>query len=880
MWHGKSGGRRVLLGTVAAAAICSGSAWAQDAQDVTEVDEIIVTGIRGSVEQSIDLKRDAERIIDVVTAEDIGRLPDQNIAETLQRVPGVQIARKDGEGSTFTIRGITLNRVEINGRTFTGPTQGGTPALETLNPEILSGLEVIKSVTADMVEGALGGTVNLLTKRPLDLDNFLVSGRLQGSYDSLAEELGYRTSALISGTTEDGSFGALAAFAFQDQTTRGESFVSEGWTRTNGIDGNGDGTADPGLFRPVRIVSVIEPREDERLTGNVAFQWRPTSELEFILEGTYSDFQRQRQVQRYQVILNDNDTGAVALSDGSVVAGTFSGVTLRPLVYDEPTSFETLSIGLSGTFERGPLTLSGDVSYSQGEGSEGQAQASPFTPIFVPRAGRTVSTTFDFRDRRYFPDYSLAGNFNIDDPNQYQLTAIFDGFTLNDNSGVDGRLDLDYDFDSGLFTRFEAGVRFEDVEIYSAAYQNLPTAPTLLARADTNGDGIITPNEIPSLTYDNRYSGGFFSGIGGSFPRTFPTGFVDKQAVRDGLNLGAAPLVPTTVNDVQETTQAAYAKVNFEGQWGAVPWRGNVGLRYVTTERTVNGFGSGGGVIVPVTFESDFDHWLPSGNISFDLTEDLVLRLAAASVVARPPLNDLGAGTTYQITNSTGFGGNPNLEPYAADQFEATLEWYFAPASLLSGAVFQKNVNSFTAPVVTQENIPGLEIYNPFRITRPANGEDGEVRGFEVNYQHALQFLPAPFDGLGYALSYTYADSETPIIDELTGQRLPLPNLSENSYSAVVYYENERVSARLAYTYRDAFLEVIQGAAVGGSRYNDAYDQLDASVTVNLNDDIKFVVEGSNLTESINTRYVGTPNRLFTTNLEGARLYFGVLATF
>jgi iron complex outermembrane recepter protein len=324
-------------------------------------EDVVVTGIRASLQESINVKRAADNIVDVITAQDIGKLPDQNVAESLSRVTGVQISRREGDGSNFTIRGISQNRLEINGRNFIGPGSGGNAALETISPEILASIVVAKSPTADMPEGALGATVNLRTKRPLELKDLVVAGRLQGAYADQADHVGYRGSALVSKKLSD-RFGVLASVAYSDTKTLGYSFDTGGWTQTNAIDGDGDGVDDPGLFRPNRFMARVFDRAEQRLTVNGTAQWRPTDELEIILDATYNHLKRQRNSVNYQVLFNNNDTDATVNDQGTVVAGTFSGVTVRPLIYDEPTDLKSTLFGSSVKWENDRARVSLDMS--------------------------------------------------------------------------------------------------------------------------------------------------------------------------------------------------------------------------------------------------------------------------------------------------------------------------------------------------------------------------------------------------------------------------------------------------------------------------------------------------------------------------------------
>ncbi|MFD1950349.1 TonB-dependent receptor [Sphingomonas arantia] len=853
-----------------------------DAQD------IVVTGIRASLQQSINVKRAAGNIVDVITAQDIGKLPDQNVAESMSRITGVQITRREGDGSNFTVRGISQNRLEINGRTFLGPGAGGNASLESVSPEIIASIVVAKSPTADMPEGALGATVNLKTKRPLDLADLVVSGRVQGAYTDQAKHLGYRGSALVSKNFSD-TLGVLASAAYSNTHTRGYSFDTGGWTRTNNIDGNGDGVNDPGLFRPNRFMARIFDRQEQRLTLNSSIQYRPADQWEIILDGTYTRLKRERSSANYQILLNDNDMGAVADENGTVVSGTFNNVTVRPLVYDEPTEFRSTNLGFSTKYDGDIVKVSADASYSKGRGTDGGPGAS-FAYVVVPRAGRTANATIDFTKGNPVPDLDLTSNFDLNDPSQYQLASVFDGDNITDNSGYDGRVDFTILTDFGPLQSIQVGSRYEKIQFYSESPQSLPTAASLLGRGDLNGDGIITVDELPGLTYGND-QGSFYPGVDGDFPRDILGGTVDKTVARDtlGLPLPRADNIPlgrVSIKDVEQDTLAFYAKGNFTGEIAGLALTGNAGVRYVTLERVSSGYLSD---TQPTQAKARFDYWLPSANASLDLRRNLTFRLAAAMVVARPGLNDVGVSFIPLLVSRTGSRGNPTLRPFEATQYDATLEWYFAPSSALTAAAFYKKVNSFTINVTQSETIVGLseqidpstgQPYGQFQITQPTNGSSGTIKGFELAYQQSLRFLPAPFDNLGVQANYTFVDSKTPLIDEATQAALPLPGLSKNSYNLIGFYEDKTFMLRVAYIWRSSSLTGQGSAAAGGSSYAAARGQLDMSAQVNLTPNVRLTVEGINLTRSVERAYLQTPLRLSSSGREDRRVFFGVAATF
>ncbi|HEX7849692.1 MAG TPA: TonB-dependent receptor [Sphingomonas sp.] len=842
--------------------------------------EIIVTGIRRSLQESIKAKRSADSIVDVVTAQDIGKLPDQNVAESMSRITGVQITRSEGEGNNFTVRGISQNRLLINGRSFLGPDTGGGASLESLSPQVISSIVVAKSPTADMIEGALGATVNLKTKRPLDFKDLVVSGTAQGAYTDQANHVGYRASVLISKNFND-KFGVLATIAYTDLETRGYGFDTGGWTRTNNIDGNGDGVNDPGLVRPNRLMETVETRQRRVLTFNGSMQFKPTDKWEIVLDGIHTRLNEDRTPIGLQILLNDQASGAVADGMGTVVSGTIKNVTPRPLVYNAPTRLNSTNIGLSTSYHGDRVEVFAGASYSKANSSP--SAGSSLTYVVVPRAGNTVNATYDFTTRNPLPNLALNSNFNLLDPAQYRLASIFDGAILSNNKGYDGRVDFKIHTDLGLLKSIETGARFEHIGYYSQSPQNIPSAASLLAIGDKNGDGILTVDELPGLRYSSNLVD-YYSGAGGSFPNQILGGSVDPSVVRNAFHLpvpsaDAIPLGHVSIKDVKQDTLAFYIKGNVATAIGGMPLTGNVGVRYVSQQRLSSGYLSD---TQPTASKSTFDFWLPSANLALAINPSLTFRASAAKVVAPPALNDVAVSFVPLLVSRTGSRGNPHLRPYQATQYDATLEWYFAPSSALTGAVFYKNVDSFTINLTQPEYIPGVSTSpsDLFQITQPVNGRSGTIKGFELSYQQAFRFLPGLLKNLGFQANYTFVDSQTPLIDEATQRRLPLPGLSKHSYNLIGYYEDDLFMLRVAYIYRNSYLGSQGSAAAGGSVYVAGRGQLDLSSQLKLTKNVRLTLEAVNLTKEIQLQYLEERNRLLNSFREDRRIFFGVSATF
>ncbi len=340
--------------------------------------------------------------------------------------------------------------------------------------------------------------------------------------------------------------------------------------------------------------------------------------------------------------------------------------------------------------------------------------------------------------------------------------------------------------------------------------------------------------------------------------------------MRTELGITAAPAVtPLGIYTINEKTAAAYGVMRFATE-GALRIDGNVGMRLVKTDLAVVGNRAvftrqpDGSFIqtgfAPVNVDTSYLTVLPSANVRIRFTDELQLRLAASKVITRPDFGQLAPTLTLVPASQTGSSGNPDLRPLKADQLDASLEYYFGPTSSVYVAGFYRKVRDFiqSSNVGADEIIDGIA----YRITRPANGGNGTIKGLEIGGQTFFNFLPAPFDGLGVQGNYTFVDSET--TTSFAGVNAPLSNLSKHSYNASLIYEKGPVSARVAYNWRGKYLT---GIANGGSvlgvypTYRKAYGWLDASLNVDITRNFTLTLEGSNLTRAKTDLYFDVPTR-------------------
>jgi TonB-dependent receptor len=863
------------------------------AQTTPPVEEAVVTGIRHSIQDAIENKRQSSVIMDNISAEDIGKLPDQNVAETLSRIPGVQITRVEGQGGAVSVRGINLNKLQLNGNNFVGTAGNGDANLTDFAPELLAGVEVIKAPSADLTEGWLGGIINLRTKRPLDFQDPIYSARAELSYADKARKGGFKLFGFATQNFFSDEFGALLGVTYSQSSGRSDQFTTGGWTRVTTTDVNGDGVKD-NFYMPLRLQQFADFFTDKRLELNGTAQWRPMDTLTVTLDGLYSQRDVYRPLIAAQAVLNTaNVTNGLILSDGTLAKATFGGVTMRPLLYNEGQTANSDALALNIAYLEGRWSAHFNASQSQGnalgqDGLSGTSTAPGNANVLVARQlnpTNIVTANYQLGRNNASPDYNLNGNFNLLDPSQYEVYATFDANYPIKNRGRDYAFDVRYETNWGPLKAIKVGSRLENTRVFSAQ-ANASYPP--LSTYDPTPATSLRVTEVPGLNYGPLVQD-FMDGQSGNFPRTLLSGTPQPAVWRSFLHATAPDLSSVaskgSINQVNQQTLAGFIKFEFEGTLFGVPYTGDAGLRDVDVHRGSSGYSVvGGATAIPVSVSRHFNDPLPNANLILKPTEDFDIRLSAAKVTARPPLNTTGVGVSLAPVTNTGSAGNPDLKPYGASQYDLTGEWYFTATSMISVALFKKDVSAFTRIVQVAENHPeapnNTNGQTSYLINRPVNGTQGEIAGFEFNYLQDLNFLPAPFDGLGVGFTYTRADSRTPNIDEVTGQFLPMPFSSKHSANATLFYEKGPFSWRATWNYRSPYLIAQQSAASGGSLYADSHGQVDLSATYEITEDYHITFAAVNIGKDMNSYYVSNKNRINNAWQDDTRLYLGIAANF
>lgn len=882
--------RTGLLAALASAFAVT-SAGAQDGSDLIE--EIVVSGHRGSLARSLDQKRSSDGIIDGISAKDIGDFPDLNITESLQRITGVAITRILGEGQQVTVRGLApqFTRVTINGQTVTSGASG-VPGISTAGrgidfdifaSELFNRVTLSKTPSASLTEGGLAATIDMSTARPFDFggagDGSVVAFNAQGTYNDRSEKSSPRVS-LVASTTNiaDGRVGLLGSISYSESNLRQDGVEGFRWLLAD-YDLDGDGVNE---FNDVEIPFipryVLEQFERERLGITAALQARPTEDLEITVDAAYAKFDELRTRYSIDGLLRTSypPVGPIEVdSTGRVTRLTLNGdagggVSSRSENLHSPTENDLTLINIESAWDfadnwqaRFKIGLS-DASSSEVESRAVYQALNSFSydftdPIFVSlepgENALDLGTDVDFTEPS---DFSHNQSRRID--------------TDVDDTDIAVQTDIERYFEGSWISSVAAGLRYNEREKEQRRFDGrlssdpgaIPLASPIATPLPVNDffDGENSPN-IPSSWVAVNFGAFFADPVVGKGTFGVPQRFIDSFTI-------------------SEDTFAAYVQANVDSG----KWRGNFGGRFIDTEQTSQGFLGDG---TPISQSQSYSEFLPSLNVVAEITDDVVIRLAASRTITRPTLFQLSPGGNVAPTSLTATLGNPDLDPFRADQFDVSLEWYFSPEGLASAAFFYKDVESFISNVTTQSMInAGTQINDAgedvsdaiYTVTRPVNGEGASVKGFELSLQAPLSGLSAPWDGFGFLANYTYADSESTIV--FNGQTITtlLPGQSESSYNLIGYYEKGSFSGRLTYAWRDGYLSEVRASDEQRSNFTDAYGQLDASIRYTLTDNITLTFDALNLTEEAVYLYSERKDRNRAYGLTGRFVSFGIRAKF
>jgi iron complex outermembrane receptor protein len=921
--------RKTLLAASIIASLClSGAVFAQDSTQDTNtavaktkaqvdaekanaaqaqtLETVTVTGIRASLQASLDTKRNADAIVDAITAEDIGKFPATNVAEALAQIPGVTLDRSIPATQRVSINGIdpSLNLTLLDGHPVAqamwlfgdSPNRGFNYSL--LPPEILGSLEIYKSPEARLPEGAIGGTVIMHTIKPLDVASGTLTGSFGDNYNKMADINRPSGSVFYSWKNDASTFGVDASAQHFEQFTGREGLENYGYTSVGSLNtaalaaGNNNiqnlinsGAIKPGDQMPNQMSAANFQQTEKRDDVTVNIQWKPSDQFETSLGLMYMKDNLDNVNQStyaWQALRPGGITSLTEGPNGIIVAGS-SRDPNPPCVGDTAGACGNKAITFSDNFARGShITTKGvdwQAKYS-GDGwrLDGQIGVStsrnPMTSALkeIAYGGSfdwTINKGFNFTDPAtannpaYWADYGWGGNYSTllykakDQYAQLNFTKDLDGFV----------------------NQLEVGARYaihwesQDETVFTGA---TPLTLTQIGFGGlTNLSGNSSLGLAPSSVQHVQTAG--FQAI--------------MDAVRNSPGFGqAADAVSTWDNtfNVKQTNTAAYLQANF----GNDNLHGNVGVRWVRTENASYGFNVPGTCLASDSWACPFPagfgyvgqsstryDWLPSFNIAYNVTPDFIVRAAGSETIAYAPYNQMAPYFEANDTVLTATAGNPNLKPYRSINGDLSAEWYFTPSSVVAASVFYKNVLNYIVQQATLQDringswtLPGYlnstgnaqiaaglctaQGICQYDVTAPVDGGRAKVKGFTLSYQQAFGN-----SGFGARANYTYSDASTQ-----SGGALPYN--SKNAYNLGPYFEMGPYSASVSYSWRSSYLA---GGYVAGApaTFVDGWKELDASVGYALNKNISFSLDALNLLNSTYYTYLGSKTQISSEYVTG-----------
>ena len=966
---------------------------------VEETDRLMVVGVRGSLERAMDRKRNASGFVDAIIAEDIGKLPDQNLAEALQRVPGISISRTNNEGSQITVRGFgpEFNLVTLNGRSM--PTQGGRSFdfADIASPGIAA-VEVIKTGRADMPTGGIGATVNMITARPLDNPGFrgaLIGKAVHetsasdgdlGNLDRITPEI----AAIYSNTFANDTFGILVSAAYEERDNREEFASVDSWIPNYGLEGgdviNNNQRADGIWWHPQDAGYGFADISRTRTNAQLALQWQPSSQVRMTLDYTYSEVDFEKDQNSFGVWFANPNVSATVNERGTVTNVTQVGGDYAINVGRDRTIKENDSLGLNLAWQAtNHLQLNFDAHDSSsrlkggglGDGIPGSSAnlivgntfcdwcgfvpgAGPFTAAIdekfasytrggIPIWGATFVDTetgepldflrrsdmgslfgqaFDVDNTNDIRQFQFAGNWDL--PEARSLTSIDFGLSWTEQKFVNRNAF------SGLLP---GGFWLTSAQYWPDELWEDERFSGLLSQFSNSGDFPLDRYFVlPFETIVNIYESldCFSSGdplcndvYWPSWGSTFQSPSGDRGFFWPG------PMGNASGSGVNEDILAGYFQINFQDEIAGMPFNSRLGLRVEETRVKSSGeevpavavvwvggdeFVTEFGQPSPASSKSSNLEILPSFDFDLGLTDDLLGRFSYSRTIARPPIGALSPVRSFvgnpNPQNREASSGNPELLPFISDNFDLSLEWYYAPGSYASISYFRKHVDRFIVSTTVRESFEGLldpfngaqanlareqliaegipptnanvfrrinenlgrEPTTPVRaepgdplinwnISTTENLEQGRVWGWELQLQHMFGD-----SGFGVQANATFVNGDVRADRNVVDRQFALPGLSD-SYNLIAFYENEHISTRIAWNWRDEFLAGFD--QFDSPVFVEDYGQLDINFTWHATENLAVFLEGLNVTEETQRVYVRYPEQVIAANQYGARYNVG-----
>jgi iron complex outermembrane receptor protein len=897
--------KAILAGSASVVALIAGAAPAVAQSNPGTIETVVVTGIRASNQRAIDIKRNSVNIVEAVSAEDIGKFPAKNVADALQRVPGVTtFSSSSGEGgfdenNRIAIRGTnpSLTQTMVDGHSVaTGDwfildqfqTVGRSVAFDLFPAEIVDNVKVYKSQQADMVEGGVAGSVDIITRKPLDFaDRTTYQGSAQAVYADLPGKIDPQLNGLIAWHDDTDKFGIMVQGFFERRHLRrdGQEFLGYNTIHDCTRDINGNcipGTGSPnivaahpdllGVLYPTLIGSALFQQERERAGGDVTMQWRPTSAFDLTVSSFYSHLSADNTNNNFMAwvqneVASDNVPTNYTVKGNTLISAVFPKINsntgnvvdgvVEDSIYRPGAAASTWYVdGDANWTPTANWNVHAKLGYTRGEG------LTPSQPTWESDGQTGVGFNFNGGGPAAvsFPDINTADAAQMNND-----WAWSDKFTAVDKEFYT-QLDAEYDINAGALKSIKFGGRYAN---HIRDVVGFDEGTCAFACPATPSSAVWSGAKYPTDFADAFAGAGFLRDIW----------YPDWSKVQKLVMPQVTPYSPLAFYwpgsfKTEETDWAGYAMANFAG----ARWKANAGIRFVSTNEDVssyvsdkNGTPNNYGPYDLVEIKHNYTDPLPSANFTYDLTDEQQVQLAAARVISRPDYSALGGAVSLTDSILTGTGGNPDLKPIRAWTVSGAWNWYYGQASLLSVGVFYMDLTSYVTFGVhngtylnaTLTGQSGQPVFSTYAITSPQN-TSGTDKGIELSWQQPI------WGGFGIQTNYTYADGEQAGGGPLLGD-------SKNTYNVTGYFENDMFSARLAYTWRSS---VLIGLDRSTAENQASVGNLAASASYNFNEHMALTFDALNLTNETLEYYATNRSqpRAFYSN--GRQFFFGLRAKY
>ena len=894
----------------------------EDAVVATVEEEIEVTGERLAIRTAQEAKLSSPEILDSVVATDIDKLPDRSVTEAVQRVPGVTITRFktlgdpehfSAEGSGVMVRGLTLVRSELNSRNSFTADGGRALSFQDVPPELMQRIDVYKNQSAELIEGGVGGSIDLITKKPSDYDGSRLAAVVEGNYGNFVDEVRPSGSVLFSQRwkTDAGDVGVLLDVAYSEAATRTDGVYTRAFFPRNDLV--------PGetVYVPRGADWRTYAFDRERQGAYGVIDWRANDTVQMALQIFDSEYQERW------------DEGSIFVDNWPLDIIPAQGTSFQ---FDAQNRFTSgrldsssgsggIPMGIAARFQdRDSHTT--DYSYDLNWRPSSRWDLD-FDLQYIRGASRSLDSTVAAGVELPYLDVNLTGSRPqmqsdpgyLADPANYYMAFTMDNRTDNDAKQWAGKIDGAYDTQHPVLQTVKFGTRLTDTESenHDTGYLWQPIYQQWMRWWALDGVAPMPqadPRYLSLFNLNNFYRGsgrhpGLFMApslaLAGGFPGTHLD--LHQQAAASGNYLccyGAITLRDLDADEFtnlqNEETRAFYLQGDFAWNDLKYPISGNVGVRFVETKMATQGF-----VVYPTTITdtagnrgfdrapekidvtNDYTNVLPSLNLRMYVRDNLVLRFAGSRAVSRPAFGDLQSYRILGASLPSGVGledgpaledfiltadlyDNPSLEPVKADQLDLSLEWYFnRNGGLAHVNLFHKDIDGLISRSFTEEVYGG----HTYTVTQPTNNGSGSLQGFEVGLKKFFDHWRKPFEGFGVDLTYTYIDSDLaledvsrPVDTDFSSYgALPFIGISRDAYNLTLLYDHARFSSRVAYNWRSRFLMGVGQNGFNGNVngvwrlpvYTDDYGQLDASIQYHLTDHLSLSLMGINLANAETT---------------------------